>query len=38
MPVWQIFLGGTKFAKKGYFQFETEKVNITIELCILEIG
>ena len=27
----------TKFAQKGYFQWKTEKVNITIDFCIFEL-
>ena len=32
-----ILILGTKFAQKGYFWFEIEKVNNTIEFCILEL-
>ena len=28
----------TKFAQKGYFRSETEKVNITTEFCMFELG
>ena len=33
-----IFFLWTKFAQKEYFHLKTEKVNITIEFCILEMG
>ena len=32
-----IFISWTKFTQKGYLQSKAEKVNITIELCILEL-
>ena len=32
-----IFMFWTKFIQKGYFRLKTEKVNMTIEFCILKL-
>ena len=33
----KIFIFWTRFAQKGHFWFETEKMNVTTELCIFEL-
>ena len=34
---WQFWFFWTKFTQKGYFHFEVEKANTTIEFRILEL-